>query len=107
LNDTVLATVREIQAQSAKPPVIVIFSDHGLRNDPTDRDEMFRSILLAATPGRPGVFPDVASPVNILPRLRNAYTGAAVPLASEESYWVDARVAPIMGVFPDPAQPMR
>jgi hypothetical protein len=107
LNDTVLATVRGIQAESAKPPVIVIFSDHGLRNDPTDRDEMFRSILLAATPGRPGVFPNDASPVNILPRLRNAYTGAAVPLASEESYWVDARVAPVKGLFPGPAQPMR
>lgn len=106
LNDTVLATVREIQSRSERPPVIVMFSDHGLRTDPTDRDEMFRTLFLASTPGRTAVFPDDVTPVNLIARLRNAYTGGGAALATEESYWVDPRAAPTLGVFPGPRQPV-
>ena len=52
---------------------------------------MFHSLLLAATPGHPGLFPDDASPVNLLSRLLNAYTTIQVPLSSEEDYWLDTR----------------
>jgi hypothetical protein len=91
VNAEVGATARAIQARSETPPVIVIFSDHGMRNLPDDRDEMFRSFFLAATPGRTDVFPDDTTPVNVLTRLLNAYTGLGAPLSSEESYWADTR----------------
>jgi hypothetical protein len=100
LNGAVLDTVRTIQSRSATPPVIVIFSDHGMRNRPADHDEMFRSLFLASTPGKQAIFPDDVTPVNIIPRLLNAYTGSQAPLASEESYWVDTRTASDVGIFP-------
>ena len=91
LNGKVEETVRAIQDRSATPPVIVIFSDHGTRFWSDNRPEMFHSLLLAATPGHPGLFPDDASPVNLLSRLLNAYTTIQVPLSSEEDYWLDTR----------------
>jgi hypothetical protein len=106
LNDTVLDTVRAIRSRSAQPPVIVVFSDHGMRNDPADRDEMFRSLFLAATPGHPQLFPSNVTPVNILGRLRNSYTGSNAPLAPETSWWVDARNPASTGLFPTQIQPI-
>jgi hypothetical protein len=91
LNGAVERTVRQIQARSATPPVIVLFSDHGMRNHEADRDEMLRSLFLASTPGHPGLFPDDVTPVNVLPRLLEAYTPVRLPYATEESYWVDIR----------------
>ncbi len=99
VNAEVEATVRAIQTRSAKPPVIVIFSDHGMRDRPDDPDEMFRSVFLAATPGRTDVFPNDTTPVNMLTRLLNAYTGLNAPLSSEESYWADTRTADPDKVF--------
>src|SRR5439155_1497401 len=81
-------TVRAIQDRGATTPVIVIFSDHGTRFWSDNRPEMFHSLLLAATPGHPGLFLDDASPVNLLSRLLNAYTTIQVPLSSEEDYWL-------------------
>jgi hypothetical protein len=91
LNTAVEKVVRTIQARSATPPVIVIFSDHGVRNHEADQAETLRSIFLAATPGHTDVFPDDVTPVNVLPRLLEAYTAIRLPLATEESYWVDIR----------------
>ena len=91
--------VRDIQAKSSRPPVIVIFSDHGTRFWPEDKAEMFHSLFLAATPGHPGLFPDDNTPVNVLTRLLNAYTGASYPLAGEESYWLDTRQVDAKGLL--------
>jgi hypothetical protein len=91
LNTAVEEVVRRIQARSATPPVIVIFSDHGVRNHEADREETLRSLFLASTPGRSGVFPDDVTLVNVLPRLLEAYTAIRLPYATEESYWVDIR----------------
>jgi hypothetical protein len=99
VNAQVEATVRTIQARSANPPVIVIFSDHGMRNLPDDRNEMFRSFFLASTPGKTDIFPNNTTPVNMLTRLLNAYTGLGAPLSSEESYWSDTRTADPSQVF--------
>ena len=106
LNGAVVDTVRTIQARSATPPVIVLFSDHGMRIDAADRDEMFRSLFLASTPGKEAVFPDDMTPVNMIPRLLNAYAGQSSPLASEESYWVDTRNVLASGIFPRQVQPI-
>ena len=106
LNGAVVDTVRTIQSRSATPPVIVLFSDHGMRIDAADRDEMFRSLFLASTPGKESVFPDDMTPVNMIPRLLNAYAGQSSPLASEESYWVDTRNVLASGIFPRQVQPI-
>jgi hypothetical protein len=50
---------------------------------------MFRSFVAAFTPDHEGLIPDDATPVNILPRLLNAYHDQGISLASEESYWTD------------------
>ena len=50
---------------------------------------MLRSFFVARTPGHPGLFPADMTPVNLLPRLLNAYAGANLPLAPETSYWTD------------------
>ena len=99
LNGEVERVVRDIQAKSAHPPVVVIFSDHGTRFWPEDRQEMYRSLFLAATPGRTRVFPDDTTPVNTLTRLLNAYTGSTYPLVSEESYWLDTRLIDKKGLL--------
>ncbi len=88
VNVEVLDAVRSVLSRSARPPVIILFSDHGHRLNPDDQEEMFRNFFASYTPRYPGLFPDDASPVNVLPRLLNAYAGLSVPLATEESYAV-------------------
>jgi hypothetical protein len=87
IDKVVAATARKVLAASHAPPVIIFMSDHGIRWDPADRAEMLRSFFVANTPGRPDLFPDDVSPVNLIPRLLNAYADAGLPFASEESYW--------------------
>jgi hypothetical protein len=79
--------------------VIVVFSDHGSRHDLSDQAENLRTLLLTSTPGQTGVFPDDATPVNYLARIANAYLGTSLPLASEESYWLDIRAEGEESVF--------
>lgn len=89
VNSRVVATAKDIIANSARPPVIIFLSDHGHRHEFADPDEMLRSFFLASTPGHAGMFPEDVTPINVVPRLLRAYTGAAVPMAPEESYWLD------------------
>jgi hypothetical protein len=106
LNRLVVDTVSAILAASEHPPVIVIFSDHGLRHDWENHDEMLRSLLLTHTPGEPGLFPEDASPINMIPRIANAYHAAGMPLAGEESYFVDMETVHNRGPLPVPAEPL-
>jgi hypothetical protein len=89
VNSMVINTARGILGASPRPPVILFFSDHGQRLDFNDPDEMLRSFFIASTPGHPALFPDDVTPVNVIPRLLNEYAGAELPMATEESYWVD------------------
>ena len=98
LNTLILDTVSKIVSKSPRPPVVVIMSDHGSRY--FDRDEMLRNLFIASTPGHPGVFPDDATPINLIPRLLNAYTDAGIPLATRESYVVDLSSVPAKGYLP-------
>jgi hypothetical protein len=88
-NARTLEAVRTIQAKADRPPVIVIFSDHGFRHRPDDRAETTTSLFLAVTPEHDGLFPDDTTPINILPRLLNTYAGTGLPLAREDIYWAD------------------
>ncbi len=106
LNRLVVDTVSAILAASERPPVIVIFSDHGHRHDWKDHGEMLRSLLLTHTPGKPGLFPEDASPINMIPRIANAYHDAGMPLATEESYFVDMETVHNRGPLPVPAEPL-
>jgi hypothetical protein len=99
VDDQVLDVIEDIQDHAARPPVIVLFSDHGLRHDYLDEDESLHSLLIASTPGKLGVFPNDASPVNILRRLSNAYLGTDLALATEESYFIDILRLGMTGAF--------
>lgn len=99
VDSQIVAAVDAIQDRAARPPVIVIFSDHGDRHDLRDRVESLRSLLLASTPGHPNVFPNDATPVNLLARLSNAYLGTDLALASEESFFADMERLKETGMF--------
>jgi hypothetical protein len=98
-NARVLKAVRSIKASTAEPPVIVVLSDHGFRWDLDDETESTDSLFLAATPGRRGIFPENMTPINLVPRLLNAYASADIALAPEGSYWVDIRQLAVNGVL--------
>jgi hypothetical protein len=100
LNDRVLETVQRMIAVSPRRAVIVIFSDHGSRHDLADRDEMLRNLFVSYTPDHPGLFPDDATPVNLIPRILNAYVDAGLALSSEESYEIDLAAIGTTGYFP-------
>ena len=99
VNDLVLETVGRIVEANARPAVIVVFSDHGYRLDPTDKEEVISNLFLARSPGKPGLFPDDTTLINVFPRILNAYAGTNLPLASEESYWTDLRTTGTVGIF--------
>jgi hypothetical protein len=99
LNTRVVTVADQIIARSDSPPVIVFFSDHGSRHDFDDRDEMLRSFFIASTPGQPGLFPDDVTPINIIPRLLNAYAGTNLSMATEESYVVELRTVETTGML--------
>ena len=100
LNTLVVETTRGIISASKRPVVVVVFSDHGFRHNLDDRDEMLRSLFLSYTPGRAGLFPSDASPINVIPRILNAYLETDLALATEESYVTDLRTVGTKGYFP-------
>jgi hypothetical protein len=107
LNGLVLDAVASVIEGADRPPVAVVFSDHGARHDLDDRDEMLRNVFFSLTPEHPGLFPEDASPVNLFPRLLNAYAGAGIPLATEEAYEADMRNIRTQGYLPVEPWPIR
>jgi hypothetical protein len=71
LNDELIAAVDAILA--AHPDAtIVLFSDHGGRADEADRDEWYRTLLVARTPDHPGLFISEPRPDVILREVQAA-----------------------------------
>lgn len=95
----VLNVVRSIQADSERPPAIVVFSDHGARIDPDDRAEMFRNLFAASTPGHPDLFPDDVSLVEVLPTLLETYAGTSIPTPDDSAYWLDIDAMRTVGLY--------
>jgi hypothetical protein len=99
LNGRIERVAADILANSVRPPVIIVFSDHGHRHDFSDRSEMLRSMFMAYTPNKSGLFPADTTPINTLPRLLNAYLGEDLPLVSEQSYVLDMAAVPTTGIL--------
>jgi hypothetical protein len=98
LDGQVLDVIDGILADSPRPPVIVVFSDHGpgtgyQEADLADSDLVERSsnILAAFTPGHPGLFAQPTTPITIFPRLLDTYLGQDVPIPDDSTWaWGDS-----------------
>ena len=95
LNELILETVDAILASEESPPVIVLFSDHGSGADfdfndqgHSDVDERAANFFAALTPTYPDLFEEEVTPVNLFPKLFNAYLGTDFPLAADETFIV-------------------
>jgi len=91
--------VDALLAAAPRPPVVVIFSDHGTDigfdpNDPlaSDLNERSSAILATLTPGHPGIFDAPTTPINIISTLTNAYMGTSVPRQPDTTYAFDGSV---------------
>ena len=75
---------------SGPEPVIIVMSDHGAAPRPAvfigeGTDDHYANLFAARTPGAAELFGNVVSPVNVFPRLFNAYFGM------ELEEWPNAR----------------
>ena len=82
LEQLTLGLVDDITSATDGEAVIVVMSDHGFRIDVTngqpsdpDLDERFGTLLAAYTPGRPDLFGETPTNINLMPILLNAYAG--------------------------------
>lgn len=99
-----LAAIDEIVANSAQPPVIVVFGDHGswLGSDSGDFRLRFLPLFAARMPDGSEPFPDDIQLVNLFPVLFNSLFGDDVPLVAETaSYMYRLREYDLVAV-PDP-----
>ena len=92
LNTRVLAAIDSIEATDPEA-VIVVMSDHGSEShfnwrdaDRSDLYERFGNLFAARTPAHPGLFGDRPTPVNLFPRLLNAYFGLDLPEARDAQF---------------------
>jgi hypothetical protein len=73
--------------------VIVVMSDHGTdtafnAQDPlgSDLNERTSALLAVRSPGHRGLLPPGTTPINVLPRVLNAYLGTSLPIRSETTW---------------------
>ena len=109
LNGRVLETVDAILGSAARPPVIVLFSDHGSANGfrpedllQSDLDERSANLVAALTPGHHRVLGDSISLVNLFGRLLDAYFGSSHPDQPDTVYRWDGpsifNIVPVPGL---------
>jgi len=83
VNQLVLQSIDGLLAQDPNS-VVIVLSDHGTSGeDPLDR---FRNLILARTPEHPHLLGDAPTPINVLPRVLNAYLGTDLPLLPDTLY---------------------
>lgn len=74
VNAQTIDLVDAILAGADEPPVVVVWSDHGTRSRLTgSREEWFRTLFAAFTPGHSELFGDSPAVINIMPTLARAY----------------------------------
>jgi hypothetical protein len=54
-------------------------SDHGYKKPLSDVQARLATLFAASTPGHPELLADAPTPVNLMPRLLNAYLGLELP----------------------------
>jgi len=81
VNGLVLAAIDTLMADP--DAVIVVFSDHGARRAPRDRDEWHRTLFAARTPGAEGAYDGAAHVPAVLPVIMETYFGADVPVVPQ------------------------
>jgi hypothetical protein len=84
LNDLVVEAVDDLLAADPDA-VIVILGDHGMRVG-DNPETVHHNLLLARTPGHPGLFGESPTLVNVGPLLLNAYLGAHAELLADDLY---------------------
>ena len=86
LNDVLVEELDRL-LEADPEAVVILFSDHGTRYEDGPADEHFRTFLAARTPGRDGIFDDDVSPIDVFPRLFQAYFGATLPEHDYRAAW--------------------
>jgi hypothetical protein len=89
-----LEIIDDLLAGAARPPVIIVLSDHGswlgIGSDydaSSDLRERFGNLFASSTPGHEGVFPDDVSVGQVLPLLFNTYLGTDVVVPQSRYYF--------------------
>jgi hypothetical protein len=82
------AAVGSIIRSSARPPVILVISDHGSSLDVSaaNPEQRLRNLFASFTPGHPGLFADDVTLIGVLPTLFDAYFGVELPRPAETLY---------------------
>jgi hypothetical protein len=105
VGDLALAGLDALRSSATRPPVIVVFSDHGTDvgydpGDPLsgDLDSRSSTFLATLTPGHPDLFAAPTTPVNIIGILTNAYMGTDVPRQPDVTFAYDGSVLNVVPV---------
>jgi hypothetical protein len=88
LGKRALAAVEAIQKASARPPVILLISDHGSSLDVTaaNPEQRLRNLFAASTPGHPGLFANDLTLIGVFPTLFDAYYRVELPRPAETMF---------------------
>jgi hypothetical protein len=93
LNRRVLATLDRILTTSDRPPVIIVFGDHGSASgldwadlEHSDLDERTANLFASLTPGHDDLFGDDPTLVNTVGTLLNAYLGGSFEKQPDEQF---------------------
>lgn len=88
VNDLALRAVDAI-INADPDAVVILFSDHGARAEPSQGEEWYRTFLAARTPGHPELFDDTAGALSVFPLLFGAYFGEQLPIPADTIYHAD------------------
>jgi hypothetical protein len=83
-----LQALDEILDAAARPPVILVVSDHGMVVDRADENTelRLRNLFAVYTPGRSGLFPRDTTLVNVFPTIFDAYLNTTMQRVPEDLY---------------------
>jgi sulfatase-like protein len=88
LGKRALEAVRSIQQASARPPIVLVISDHGSSLDVSaaNPEQRLRNLFAASTPGHPNLFANDLTLIGVFPTLFDAYFGVELPRAAETMF---------------------
>jgi len=97
LETRVLRAIDALQAAD-QPPVIVLMADHGYTQEirVDDLQSRFANLFAASTPGAAGLLGEGTTPVNLMPRLLNAYLSTDFPSSANRYFLSPGPSEPLM-----------